>query len=83
MVPPSKQAMVERKDDQIKDTVEKRLGTHEGLANDKIHVEVQNGVVRLTGKVDTQSDRLAALTTARTSDGVRSVVGDDLRVEHD
>ena len=82
VVPAAKKDMVERKDDQIKDTVEKRLETRQDLADSKIGVEVQNGVVRLTGKVASQTDRLAALTTARTSDGVRSVVGDDLRVEH-
>jgi len=48
----------------------------EELSDAKIAVEVANGVVRLTGKVRSQSDRLTALTLARATDGVRSVVGD-------
>jgi hypothetical protein len=41
-----------------------------------IHVEVADGVARLTGTVPSQSDRLTALTVARSTDGVRSVIGD-------
>ena len=37
---------------------------------------VADGVARLTGTVQSQSDRLTALTVARTTDGVRSVIGD-------
>jgi osmotically-inducible protein OsmY len=44
-----------------------------------IDVEVKDGVVRLTGEVESQSDRLRALTLARATDGVRSVV-DELQV---
>jgi hyperosmotically inducible periplasmic protein len=79
VVPESKAAAVEKKDDQIQTAVTERLGEKTGLKD--VDVEVKNGVVRLTGSVGSQSDRLAALTTARTSEGVRSVVGDGLRVE--
>jgi hyperosmotically inducible protein len=79
VVPASKAAAVEKKDDQIQTAVSARLGERDGLKD--VEVEVKNGVVRLTGSVGSQTDRLAALTTARTSEGVRSVVGDELRVE--
>ena len=81
VVPASKAAAVEKKDDQIQSSVKERLGERSELSDSDIAVDVKNGVVRLTGNVASQSDRLAALTTARASEGVRSVVGDDLRVE--
>jgi hypothetical protein len=40
----------------------------------------QDGVVRLTGDVERQTDRLRALTLARATDGVRSVV-DEINVK--
>ena len=80
VVPKAQQAAKERKDEQVREAVEKRLEDRAELGDADINVEVANGVVRLTGKVASQTDRLAALTTARSSEGVRSVVG-DLRVE--
>jgi hyperosmotically inducible protein len=79
VVPAVAAAAVEKKDEQIQTAVTERLGEKTGLKD--VDVEVKNGVVRLTGSVGSQSDRLAALTTARTSEGVRSVIGDELRVE--
>ena len=81
IVPASVAANVEQKDEQIQSTVKDRLGKRSELSDADIAVDVKNGVVRLTGSVASQSDRLAALTTARASEGVRSVVGDELRVE--
>ena len=81
VVAASRQPAVERKDDQIKQSVTERLGKRGELADADIAVDVKNGVVRLTGSVASQEDRLAALTTARLGEGVRSVVGDELRVE--
>lgn len=78
VVPESQQAAVERADEQIQKSVEEQLSQR--LSDSNIDVEVSNGVVRLTGSVPSQEDRLAALTTARRGEGVRSVVG-DLRVE--
>ena len=80
IVPKAQQAAKERKDEQVREAVEQRLEDRDELGDADIKVEVANGVVRLTGKVASQTDRLAALTTARSSEGVRSVVG-DLRVE--
>jgi len=76
VVPEVSAGAVEHRDDQVKDAVEKNLKAREELSDAKIDVEVANGVVRLTGKVHSQSDRLTALTLARATDGVRSVVGD-------
>jgi hyperosmotically inducible periplasmic protein len=79
VVAATRQEAVERKDDEIEETVSKRLADRPELSDADIDIQVENGVVRLTGRVDSQIDRLAALTTARTSSGVRSVIG-DLRV---
>jgi hyperosmotically inducible protein len=79
VVPAVSAGRVEKRDEQIQTAVTERLGEKTGLSD--VDVEVKNGVVRLTGTVGSQSDRLAALTAARTSEGVRSVVGDELRVE--
>jgi osmotically-inducible protein OsmY len=68
----------ERGDAQIEEDVKRRV--EDRVGRDGIGVEVANGVVRLSGTVASQGERLAALTAARSSQGVRSVVG-DLRVE--
>jgi len=44
-------------------------------------VAVSKGVVRLTGKVPSEADRLQALTLARATSGVRSVV-DELQISN-
>lgn len=80
VVPASREDAVQRKDEEIRESVSQQLGDRSELADADIDVEVSNGVVRLTGSVASQEDRLAALTTARRGPGVRSVVG-DLRVE--
>jgi osmotically-inducible protein OsmY len=78
VVPDARRDVTERGDDQIKQDVEQRVQSRVG--REDIGVEVANGVVRLSGTVASQGERLAALTAARSSQGVRSVVG-DLRVE--
>jgi osmotically-inducible protein OsmY len=80
VVPAKRQEAVEQKDEDIREAVSKRLSGDDDLSDSHIDIQVENGVVRLTGKVESQSDRLAALTLARGSSGVRSVIG-DLRVE--
>jgi hyperosmotically inducible periplasmic protein len=76
VVPEVSAAAVEHQDERSKDSIEKRLKAREELSDSSIGVEVADGVARLTGTVQSQSDRLTALTIARTTDGVRSVVGD-------
>lgn len=70
---------VEKRDAEIRDALEARLDERGGLGDDDIDVAVANGVVRLTGSVDGSADHMAALSLARTTQGVRSVV-DDLQV---
>jgi hyperosmotically inducible protein len=76
VVPQVSAAAVEDQDKRAKNAIEKQLKSREDLSDASIDVEVANGVVRLTGTVRSQADRLAALTPARTTDGVRSVTGD-------
>lgn len=71
---------VEARDDQLHDAITERLSGREALKDDNIDVEVKNGVVRLTGTVDGFGERMTALTVARSTEGVKSVI-DDLRIE--
>jgi osmotically-inducible protein OsmY len=75
VVPPVSAAAVAESDDRVKAAIESRLETR-ALPDSDIDVEVSKGVARLTGTVKTQADRLTALTVARSTGGVRSVVGD-------
>jgi len=74
VVPEVAAKRVEARDEQVLEAVRKRLGTRDSLEDADIDVAVENGVVRLTGTVATQRDRLTALTVARSTDGVSSVV---------
>jgi hyperosmotically inducible protein len=74
VVPEVAAKRVEAKDDQVLAAVRQRLETAAALEDAKIDVAVKNGVVRLTGTVATQRDRLTALTVARSTDGVGSVI---------
>ena len=67
---------VKATDEQIKERVETRF---DDTPNTDIGVEVSGGVVRLSGTVPSQVDRLQALSLARAITGVRSVV-DELQV---
>lgn len=78
VVAKEKRDTVAVRDDELKKKVDDALETPP-LNTTDIAVEVKNGVVRLTGKVPTQSHRLAAATVARSVAGVRSVQ-DDLQV---
>jgi hyperosmotically inducible protein len=80
VVPEVAAERVAAKDDEVKEAVEQRLGARESLGDADIDVAVENGVVRLTGKVASQTDRLTALTVARGTKGVGSVV-DGLELE--
>lgn len=73
--------MVKADDAEIKDLVAKNVDAAD-MKDADIDVEVSDGVARLTGNVDRQTDRLHALTIARSTQGVRSVMDDILvRVE--
>jgi len=71
---------VEESDDQLSEAVRKRFAERESLSDSDIDIATENGVVRLTGTVDSQRDRLTALTVARNTRGVRSIV-DSLQLE--
>jgi hyperosmotically inducible protein len=80
VVPKAQQQVVAKSDADVKAAIEERIQERKELADDKIEVDVRNGVARLTGRVKTQGDRLVALVVARTSTGVRGLL-DELRVE--
>jgi hyperosmotically inducible protein len=76
VVPQVSAGAVGAQDDLVQEAIEKRLKARDELSDASIDVEVANGVARLTGTVPSQADRLTALTLARTTEGVRAVVGD-------
>jgi hyperosmotically inducible protein len=80
VVPTAQQQVVAKSDADVKAALEERIQKRQELANTEIDVDVNNGVARLSGRVKTQADRLAALVVARTTTGVRGGV-DNLRVE--
>jgi osmotically-inducible protein OsmY len=79
VVPDVAAAGVAESDDRVNDAVRKRIDARPSLDDSKLTVATENGVVRLTGTVASQRDRLTALTVARSTLGVRSII-DDLAV---
>ena len=82
IVPADVQTVAAKRDAEIEDEVEKAVGTERSLKDVSIHVEVRDGVARLSGTVPNEDERLAAVTKASRVDGVRKVE-DDLRVKRD
>ena len=80
VVAPGKQEAVAENDGAIKDAVSKRLDGNSQLSDAHITIEVKNGIARLTGDVQSQSDRITALTVTRATEGVRGLV-DDLKLQ--
>ena len=66
-------------DQHIVDSIEKRIDARAGLSDSDIRVEVASGVARLQGFVRSRGDQMAALTIARSTDGVKRVI-DELRL---
>ncbi|MBK7951813.1 MAG: BON domain-containing protein [Deltaproteobacteria bacterium] len=60
----------------VTNAVRERLDERNSLSDSALEIEAANGVVRLTGRVDEAGDRLTALTVARNTPGVKSVVDD-------
>jgi len=83
VVADAKREAVNAKDDDIERGVEQALASNRQVAEDDIDVSVKDGIVRLTGEVPSESDRLAAGFVARSAAGVRAVLVDDLRVSND
>jgi len=71
------QKAVKKSDSDLTKAIQDRFKERGAL--DSVSVEVRDGVARLTGTVDTRGDQVAALTVARSTDGVRRVI-DDLRL---
>jgi hyperosmotically inducible protein len=80
VVPDVAAKRVEAADEKIQAAVEQRFEERQALQDDNIDIEVKNGVVRLSGTVDGFGERMTALTVARSTQGVKSVI-DDLRIE--
>jgi hyperosmotically inducible protein len=80
VVPNVAASRVDVKDDGLHDAIESRLESRDELNDADINVEVKNGVVRLTGMVKSQRDRLTALTVTSATPGVKSVL-DGLKIE--
>jgi len=80
VVPDVAAAGVAESDDRVTAAVRKRIDARPSLADSKLHVATENGVVRLTGSVASQRDRMTALTVARSTPGVKSII-DDLELQ--
>jgi hyperosmotically inducible protein len=81
VVASSRQEAVSAKDDDLEKAIESALDKRDSLSDADIDVEVKNGVVRLTGSVPSEADRITAAVVARSTPGVRSVLAEDLRIK--
>jgi len=79
IVPKSQKDAVKARDDDLKDEVANRLKARDDLKGTSISTDVKNGVARLTGTVDSETQRLEAAIAARSVPGVRSV-RDELKI---
>jgi osmotically-inducible protein OsmY len=80
IVPASKQEVVQAQDADVQRAIEARIKERRDLGTSSVTVEVKKGIARLTGTVESPSDRLVVLTVARSTAGVRGLI-DDLRLE--
>lgn len=78
VVVPSTREAVGEGDAAIRSSIASRLDERSDLAGADVTVEVAEGVVRLTGTIAEETDRLAVIDVARATPGVRKVI-DDLR----
>jgi osmotically-inducible protein OsmY len=74
VVPAQDANRVAEKDGDIQSAIETRLEARGELDDSDIDVAVSNGVARLTGSVNSQVDRMTALTVTRATSGVRAVL---------
>lgn len=80
VVAKAKQERVEARDDDLQKEIARRLKQRDDMTGSNVDVDVKNGVARLTGKVESDDQRLAAAVTARSTPGVRAI-HDELKVE--
>jgi hyperosmotically inducible protein len=80
VVSESDRAAATERDEDVDRMVEQAVKSDPVLKDDRVDVEVKNGVARLTGAVDSEGERYAAAWTARSVRGVRAIKN-DLTVE--
>jgi hyperosmotically inducible protein len=80
VVPPRMQEQIQAQDDELQAAIAKKIDASAELDDADIDVEVSNGIARLKGTVESQSDRLNALISARGVPGIRSAI-DELKVD--
>lgn len=80
VVPANRQRAAMQSDAQIRKAIQNRLEARTALSDSEISVEVASGVARLQGAVRSRGDQVAALTIARSTEGVRRVI-DELKVD--
>lgn len=78
IVPSAKKEEVKARDEDLKTAVKQALDRRAELKG--VDVDVKNGVVRLTGAVESEQQRLDAAIAARSTPGVRAVEN-DLRIK--
>jgi hyperosmotically inducible periplasmic protein len=76
VVPDVAAAGVAESDDRVTADVRKRIKARPSLSDSSVKVNTAKGVVRLTGTVASQRDRMTALTAARGASGVKSIIDD-------
>ena len=79
VIPVPRKDLVQARDDVVQEAVQRTLNDHGGKENASITVEVSKGIVRLTGTVPSWQRNLSVVYTARSVEGVRSVLN-ELRV---
>ncbi len=82
VVAKASEKVVDQNDDAIKTAVQDRMKERDDLRAAKLDVSVAKGVVKLTGPIPSQEERLTALSVARSTAGVRSVI-DEMQVRVD
>lgn len=76
VVPAAASAAVAESDERVTAAVRKRLAARTSLEDSNLEVETAKGVVHLTGEVANHRDHMTALTAARGTPGVKSIVDD-------
>jgi len=79
VVPKEQLAATRSHDVEVRKSVTQSLDSRPDLADCDITVDVQNGIARLKGIVESDADRRVALALVRATDGVRSAI-DELEV---
>lgn len=79
IVASARQEQVAAADGEVAEAVQSALDKRDALGD--VSVEVKNGVVRLSGEVPSEADRVTAAVVARSTPGVRSVLAEAVKVD--